>query len=102
MELLNEHCARNGSLCSICNLKKKGVNTLLIILRILLSIIVFVLGGYSLISGNYEVMPYMMFSLGAMMLVMGIDEIMKDRKKTGVIAIIVSIFIFYVSVQALL
>ena len=75
---------------------------MLIILRILLSIIVFVLGGYSLISGNYEVMPYMMFSLGAMMLVMGIDEIMKDRKKTGVIAIIVSIFIFYVSVQALL
>ena len=75
---------------------------MLIILRILLSIIVFVLGGYVLISGNNEVMPYMMFSLGAMMLVMGIDEIKKDRKKMGVIAIIVSIFIFYVSVQALL
>jgi len=68
---------------------------LLKILRIVLPIIVFVLAGYSSISGNYEVMPYML-------LVMGINEIKKERKKMGIFSIIVSVFVFYVSVQGLL
>ncbi|MFC4023028.1 YczI family protein [Oceanobacillus longus] len=72
------------------------------ILRIVLPIIVFVLAGYSLLSGNHEVMPYMMFFMGAMLLVMGIAEIKDARKKMGVICINVSIFVFYVSVQGLL
>jgi len=71
------------------------VNILLKILRIVLPIIVFVLAGYSSISGNYEVMPYML-------LVMGINEIKKERKKMGIFSIIVSVFVFYVSVQGLL
>jgi hypothetical protein len=78
------------------------VNILLKILRIVLPIIVFVLAGYSLISGNHEVMPYMMFFMGAMFLVMGIAEIKEARKKMGIVSIIVSIFVFYVSVQGLL
>jgi len=61
-----------------------------------------VLAGYSLISGNHEIMPYMMFFMGAMFLVMGIAENKESRKKMGIISIIVSIFIFYVSVKGFL
>ncbi|MCR2820757.1 DUF3953 domain-containing protein [Lederbergia panacisoli] len=78
------------------------MNILLKILRIVLSIIIMVLAGYSLISGNHETMPYMMFFMGAMFLVMGIVEIKESRKKMGIISIIVAIFIFYVSVEGFL
>ena len=47
-------------------------------------------------------MPYMMFFMGAMLLVMGINEIKKERKKMGIFSIIVSVFVFHVSVQGLL
>lgn len=47
-------------------------------------------------------MPYMMLFMGAMFLVMGIDEILESRKTLGIISIIVSAFIFYVSVEGFL
>ena len=72
------------------------------ILRILFSIIVIVLAGYSKISGNYGIMPYMMFFMGAMLLVMGIAEIKEARRKMGTFIIIASIFVFYVSLEAIL
>ncbi len=72
------------------------------ILRIVLPIIVLVLAGYSLISGNHETMPYMMFFMGALFFVMGIVEIKESRKTMGIISIIVSIFILYVSVEGFL
>lgn len=71
------------------------------ILRIVLSIIVVILAGYALITENYIVMPYMMFFMGAMLVVTGIAEIKAERKQMGIISIIASIFIFYVSVQGL-
>ncbi|MCP3740440.1 DUF3953 domain-containing protein [Rossellomorea sp. BNER] len=51
--------------------------------RIVLAIIAFVLAGYGLITGNYDVLPYMMFFMGAMFLVMGISEIKKETKANG-------------------
>ncbi|MEC5425871.1 YczI family protein [Virgibacillus sp. C22-A2] len=72
-------------------------------LRIVLAIIVLVLAGYGLLTGNSEaVSPYMMFFMGAMLLVMGISEIRKERKRIGFISIIVSLFVFYVSIQGFL
>ncbi|MFD1926498.1 YczI family protein [Sporosarcina siberiensis] len=72
------------------------------ILRIVLVIIGFVLGGYILISSNYEGLPYMMFVIGTMLLVIGIAEIKQNRKKMGIVSIIGSLFVFYVSVEGLL
>jgi hypothetical protein len=61
-----------------------------------------VLAGYSLKSSNYEVMPYMMFFMGAMILVIGIEEIKEARRAMGIFSIIVSVFVFYVSLEGLL
>lgn len=77
------------------------MNLLLKVLRVVLPIIVIILAGYSLKSGNYGVMPYMMFFMGAMFLVMGIAEIKEARRKIGIFSIIASIFIFYVSLEGL-
>ena len=71
-------------------------------LRIVLAIIVMVLAGYGSITGSSAVLPYMMFFMGAMLLIMGISEIKKKRKRTGFISIIVSLFVFYVSMQGFL
>ncbi|MGF9975859.1 DUF3953 domain-containing protein [Viridibacillus arvi] len=72
-------------------------------LRIILSVIVIALAGYSLITKNFEFMSYLMFFLGAFMLVMGLDELQKDRKRfEGYMCIIVSMFIFFVSIQGFL
>jgi len=71
-------------------------------IRIVLAIIGFVLGGYILISSNYEVLPYMMFFIGAMLLDLGIAEIKQNRKNMGIVSIIGSLFVFYVSVEVLL
>ncbi|NEU32105.1 DUF3953 domain-containing protein [bacterium LRH843] len=68
-------------------------------LRIVLAIIVFVLAGYGSITESSAESPYMMFFMGAMLLVMGISEIKMKRKRIGFISIIVSLFVFYVSMQ---
>lgn len=47
-------------------------------------------------------MPYMMLFMGAMFLVMGIDEILESRKTLGIISLIVAVFIFYVAVEGFL
>ncbi|WP_027108321.1 DUF3953 domain-containing protein [Lacticigenium naphthae] len=72
------------------------------ILRIVLSIIGIVIAGYALLSKNYIVMPYMLFFMGATLLVLGIAEIIEERKQIGIISIFASLFIFYVSVHTLL
>lgn len=73
------------------------------IIRIILGIIVIALSSYSLISRNFELMPFMMLFLGAFMLVTGLSEIQKDRKRfEGYMFIIVSLFIFFVSIQGFL
>lgn len=72
-----------AKLFSKCNFERQGVNILLKMLRIVLPIIVFVFAGYSLISGNHEVMPYMMFFMGAMLLVMGHSRNQGSAEENG-------------------
>ncbi|MEW5593806.1 DUF3953 domain-containing protein [Peribacillus frigoritolerans] len=71
--------------------------------RIILTILVIVLSGYSLITQTLELMPYYMFFLGALILVTGLAEIQKDRKGFwGYINIAISLFVFFASIQAFL
>jgi hypothetical protein len=72
-------------------------------LRIVFAIITLVLVGYGLTTEKSGVvLPYMMLFMGAMLLVMGISEIKNERKQIGFISIIVSLFVFYVSIQGFL
>ena len=70
--------------------------------RIILAIVVIVLSGYSLIAQTLELMPYYMFFLGALMLVIGLAELQKDRKVWGYMNIVISLFVFIASIQAFL
>ncbi|MED4691273.1 DUF3953 domain-containing protein [Peribacillus frigoritolerans] len=68
--------------------------------RIILAIIVLALSAYQLITENFELMPYSMLFLGAIMLVTGLAELQKDRKGFwGYMSLVVSSFLFYVSIQ---
>ncbi|MEP9409706.1 DUF3953 domain-containing protein [Peribacillus frigoritolerans] len=71
--------------------------------RIILAIIVLALSAYQLITENFELMPYSMLFLGAIMLVTGLAELQKDRKGFwGYMSLVVSSFFFYVSIQGFL
>ena len=73
------------------------------ILRIVLSLTTIILAIYGLITSNFEFMPYMMLSLGALMLFIGIVEIRRQRKAYwGYISIVVSLFVVYVAIQGFL
>lgn len=68
--------------------------------RIVLPIIIVVLAGYVFISENNRVMPYIMFLMGALLLVAGIIEIkQQERRLIGIYSVVVSLSIFYVIVQ---
>ncbi|MET1180795.1 MULTISPECIES: DUF3953 domain-containing protein [Bacillales] len=71
--------------------------------RIILAIIVLALSAYQLITENFELMPYSMLFLGALMLVTGLAELQKDRKGFwGYMSMVVSAFLFFVSIQGFL
>jgi hypothetical protein len=71
--------------------------------RIVFAIIVICLSGYSLITNDFELMPYLMLFLAIFMLVTGFAELQKDRKSYwGYLSIIVSSFAFLVSIQSFL
>ncbi|PAL04333.1 hypothetical protein B8W99_27140 [Peribacillus simplex] len=72
------------------------------VVRIILAIVVIVLSGYSLIAQTLELMPYYMFFLGALILVIGLAELQKDRKVWGYMNIVISLFVFFASIQAFL
>ncbi|MEP9408994.1 DUF3953 domain-containing protein [Peribacillus frigoritolerans] len=73
------------------------------IVRVTLAIIVIALSAYQLITENFELMPYSMLFLGATMLVTGLAELQKDRKRFwGYMSIVVSLFLFFVSIQGFL
>ncbi|MET3322221.1 UNVERIFIED_ORG: hypothetical protein ABIC97_005355 [Peribacillus simplex] len=64
--------------------------------RIILTIVVIVLSGYSLITQTFELFPYYMFFLGALTLVTGLAELQKDRKGFwGYMNMAISLFIFF-------
>ena len=67
------------------------------ILRALLSITVIVLGSYSLIAQNFEVMPYMFLILGIIFLITGSVELKAKRKTSAIISILATPFMFLVA-----
>ncbi|WHY13351.1 DUF3953 domain-containing protein [Peribacillus frigoritolerans] len=71
------------------------------IVRIILAIIVLALSAYQLITETF-VMPYLMLIVGALMLVTGLVELQKDRKGGFLGCVVVSFFLFFVSIQGFL
>ncbi|MBU8907519.1 YczI family protein [Desertibacillus haloalkaliphilus] len=72
------------------------------ILRVILAMIVVILSAYSLITGEYGIMPYTQLLLGLMLFVIGIVEIEGKRKGTAFISFISSGFVLVVSINILL
>ncbi|MCK1999714.1 YczI family protein [Psychrobacillus psychrodurans] len=71
-------------------------------LKVLIAIcggIVFSLSVYSFITGENQVMPYIMFFFGALALVAGISELKEKRKTTAVISFLVSAFVLFVFID---
>ena len=70
--------------------------------RGILTIVVIVLSSYSLITET-ELIYYCLFFLGALIFVTGFSELQKDRKGFwGYMNIVVSLFLFFVSVKGFL
>ena len=74
---------------------------MLLILRVIFAVIVAIIGGYGLITKNFEFQSYMLFFLCLMMLVMGLEEFQKGRKVYAWISIFAFLFILFVSLQGL-
>ena len=70
------------------------------ILRVIFAVIVTLIGGYGLITKNFDFQSYMMFFLSLMMLVMGLEEFQKGRKVMGWISIVAFLFILFVSLES--
>ncbi len=75
-----------------------GGNGMLKTFRILLSIIVFGLASYSLITQNFEFMPYMLFALGVLSLITGITELKAERKTSAILSILAAAFVLFVAI----
>ncbi|RKL65796.1 hypothetical protein CR203_18205 [Salipaludibacillus neizhouensis] len=72
------------------------------ILHIILTITVILLAGYSLITGNFKLLPYNMFFLSLTMLVMGLREFQKGNKGYGWLGTVTFLFLFFVSIRGFL
>lgn len=75
-----------------------GGNEMLKILRVLLSVIVIMLGSYSLITQNFEVMPYTFIILGMLFLITGSLELKAKREINAIISILAALFILFVAI----
>ncbi|TWT00222.1 DUF3953 domain-containing protein [Planomicrobium sp. CPCC 101079] len=70
------------------------------IIIIILNIIVVVFAAYVLEIQNFTLLPYVMLTLGILLLVAGFKKIQKDRKEFwGYMFVLISLFIFFVSAQ---
>ncbi|OOZ83558.1 YczI family protein [Bacillus cereus] len=70
-------------------------------LRITLSLIALSIAAYSVISNNRELMPYMFIFLGLMAFTIGLEEIKKDRKSSGIFAFIAGAGALFLSLSEL-
>jgi hypothetical protein len=77
-------------------------NNFLKIVKIILAIIVVALYAYQLITGSVELMPYSMLFLAVIMLITGLEELQKDRKGGSLRYVVVSLFLFFVSMLGFL
>jgi len=75
---------------------------LLVFLRIIFLIVAVAIAGYGLISNNFEFQPFMILALGLSILVMGLQEFKKNKKRQGWLMIIVFGFSLFVSVRGLM
>ncbi|MBD1380458.1 DUF3953 domain-containing protein [Metabacillus arenae] len=72
------------------------------ILRYILSVVVILFAAYGLIIQNFKYNHIMMFFLGLMMLVMGLEEFQKERKAYGWLFFVVFLFSLFVSIKGFL
>ena len=75
-----------------------GGRKMLKILRIFSWIIAFALSGYSLITKNFELLPFMLFFFGVFVLVTGLLELQAKRKRSAITNIFAASFAFFVSI----
>lgn len=71
------------------------------IMRITLALLVIALSTYGLITKSLNLIPIMMFSLGVLMVVSGLDEFKKGRKVYFYLNIAVALFLFFFSIKSL-
>ncbi|WLR58843.1 DUF3953 domain-containing protein [Guptibacillus hwajinpoensis] len=83
-------------------LRKMKVGIWLKILRYVLSLSTFALAVYGLITSNFEFNHIMIFLLGLTLLVMGIEELQKERKTIGILLVGVFVFSLFVSIKGFL
>lgn len=70
--------------------------------RIILALIVITMASYSLLTENHWLQPYMLFFLGLMMLVMGLEEFQRGRKAYGYLSLFASIFLLIVLLETIM
>jgi hypothetical protein len=75
---------------------------MMIYLRIILSAAVVLFSVYTLTTGNYELSPYSLPLLGAVLVLGGIDEWRKQNKPVAIFVFLSSAFVAYVSVEILI
>ena len=64
--------------------------------RVILAAIVIIMAGYGLLTENQLLQPYMLFFLGLMMLILGLEEFQKGRKVYGYLSLFVVMFLLIV------
>ncbi|WP_262481861.1 DUF3953 domain-containing protein [Bacillus sp. CH30_1T] len=72
------------------------------ILRYVLSIVTLSFAIFGLITNNFQLNHIMIFLLGLTMLVMGIEEIQKERKANGLLLVGVFFLSLFVSIKGFL
>ncbi|MBM6384899.1 MULTISPECIES: DUF3953 domain-containing protein [Paenibacillus] len=75
---------------------------MLVFLRILFLIVAVAIAGYGLISNNFDFQPFMILALGLSILVMGLQEFKKSKKRQGWLMMIVFGFALFVSIRGLM
>ncbi|RIU93264.1 DUF3953 domain-containing protein [Oceanobacillus picturae] len=73
--------------------------SLLKILRFIFAAVAMFFAVYGITTGDFKFQPYMVFFLGLMMLVMGLEEFKNERKSYGVLLVIVFLLLLFVSVK---
>ncbi|WP_231687560.1 YczI family protein [Bacillus sp. FJAT-22090] len=66
-------------------------------LRVIFAAIAICFAMYALITNKYQVMPYMLFFLGLMGVVIGVSELKVDRRTSAIISFLASAFALFVS-----
>ncbi|MCG3420640.1 DUF3953 domain-containing protein [Oceanobacillus jordanicus] len=72
---------------------------MLTVFRFIFATVAILFAVYGLITGDFKFQPYMVFFLGLMMLVMGLEEFKNERKSYGVLLVIIFLLLLFVSVK---